>query len=168
VAKIALALGRTPDALAFLATAASASAALGTAYFNASSAFWDTGSQSAQALALSFDLGKGDLANFTGAVAAHLAADVLAHGTHLTTGTLGARWLLQALSTSGSGDVALALAAQTSAPSWGYMVRLSTVLRSSIDVMRYHATHLGRLHQSTRSGHYGRAGKTRRGKAVAR
>ena len=73
-----------------------------------------------------FDLGKGGLANYTGAVAAHLAADVLAHGTHLTTGTLGARWLLQALSTSGRGDVALALAAQTSAPSWGYMVRFLT------------------------------------------
>ena len=127
MAKLALSIGHTSDALALLAFASNVNTALGDVYFNASAQFWDTGSQSAQAIALSFDLGSSGLENYTGAIAAHLAGDVIDRGTHLSTGTLGARWLLQTLSTSGRGDVALALAAQTSMPSWGYMVRTGTV-----------------------------------------
>ena len=123
MAKIALALDKTSDALTYLTISNSVNAALSSKYFNASAHYWDTGSQSAQALALCFDLDSGNLENVTGEVAAHLAADVLARNAHLTTGTLGARWLLQALSASGYGAVALSLASQTTVPSWGYMVR---------------------------------------------
>jgi hypothetical protein len=131
MAKIALAIGRSQDAVAFLALSSSIHGAIGAAYFNRTVGYWDTGSQAAQALAIAFDLGGANLQNFTGAVAARLASDVLSRGTHLSTGCLGTRWLLQALSLSGRGDVALALAAQTTSPSWGYEVQ--SFLRTQLD-----------------------------------
>lgn len=163
VAKIALALGYTADALAYLAISDSTNAALGLTFFNRDGQFWDTGSQSAQALALSFDLGNRDLQNMTGAVAAHLVDDVLAHGTHLTTGTLGARWLLQALSGSGRSDVALSLAAQTTVPSWGYMVSRRTLECRSY----FYVNDLFRFLLNSHSVHCGKDGATRRARAAA-
>jgi len=42
--------------------------------------------------------------------------------THLTTGNVCTKYLLEALSENGRSDVALALAEQTTYPSWGYML----------------------------------------------
>jgi hypothetical protein len=64
----------------------------------------------------------GAQANLTAAAGAQLAADIAARGGHLSTGTLGTRWLLQALSLAGRGDVAVALASTTTPPSVGAMV----------------------------------------------
>jgi len=122
MASIALALGETADALTWLAVAAAVNAALPGIYLNASG-YWDQGSQGAQAMGLALALGSpGAQANLTAAAGAQLVADIAARGGHLSTGTLGSRWLLQALSLAGHGDVAVALAAATSPPSWGAMV----------------------------------------------
>jgi len=45
------------------------------------------------------------------------------HTNHLTTGIIGTKYLLEALSKYGRTDVALAIAAQTTYPSWGYMIQ---------------------------------------------
>ena len=41
---------------------------------------------------------------------------------HITTGLVGTRYILPALTLAGQGEVALKLVMQTEAPSWGYMV----------------------------------------------
>jgi alpha-L-rhamnosidase len=57
-----------------------------------------------------------------GQVLANLVTDVVAHDYHLTTGNVCTKYLLETLADNGRGDVALALARQTSYPSWGYML----------------------------------------------
>jgi alpha-L-rhamnosidase len=52
-------------------------------------------------------------------VAANLAENVRQTGNHIDTGILGAKYLLRALSDTGHGDEAWALATQRTAPSWG-------------------------------------------------
>ncbi|MBN1807808.1 MAG: family 78 glycoside hydrolase catalytic domain [Planctomycetes bacterium] len=54
-------------------------------------------------------------------VAEDLVKDIEARDRHLSTGFLGTGFLLQALSTSGHGDVAKRLLLNTTYPSWGYM-----------------------------------------------
>ncbi len=114
MASIAGALGKPHDAGAFLARAAALRGALRAAYFNRTSGVWDSGSQTAQAMALVFNLDPPSAP----AVLAHLAADVAARGNHISGGVFGSRYLLQALSMHGRGDVALALATVPTAPSW--------------------------------------------------
>lgn len=56
-------------------------------------------------------------------IAAALAHDVAAtNDLHVTTGLLGTRYILPALSEHGHAETALRLVLQTTAPSWGYMV----------------------------------------------
>lgn len=53
----------------------------------------------------------------------NLVRDVVElHGNHLTTGNVCTKYLLETLAEHGRADVALAVAAQTSYPSWGYML----------------------------------------------
>ncbi len=76
--------------------------------------------QTANALPLAFGLVPPELRQ---RVADQLAADVLAKGTHLDTGIVGTKELLPVLSSTGHADLALALARQTTPPSWGYMLQ---------------------------------------------
>ena len=76
--------------------------------------------QTANALPLAFGLVPPELRQ---RVADQLAADVRAKGTHLDTGIVGTKELLPVLSATGHADLALALARQTTAPSWGYMLQ---------------------------------------------
>ena len=120
LAAVASATGQAEAAAAALALAAVVNAAATEKWWNASCGCWDSGSQTAQAMALSLGLG-GGAANAS-AAAARLAADVLARGVHPSGGCPGTRWVLQALTAAGRGDVALALARQTAPPSWGAML----------------------------------------------
>lgn len=73
--------------------------------------------QSHQVLALAFDVvTSGPL---RASIAAALADDVRARGDHLDTGAIGTKWLLPVLTDAGYADLALAVARQTTAPSWG-------------------------------------------------
>jgi alpha-L-rhamnosidase len=76
--------------------------------------------QTAYALALQFDLLPADAVS---AAVAHLAADVEAHDTHLTTGFLGVAQLLPALAEGGRSSLAYRLLHQDGYPSWLYAVR---------------------------------------------
>ena len=53
-----------------------------------------------------------------------LVDSLQSRGTHLTTGAVGTRWILQALTAANRTDVALDLATQKSAPSWYSFVAL--------------------------------------------
>jgi alpha-L-rhamnosidase len=57
------------------------------------------------------------------AVEFNLTQDIVyEHDTHLTTGFIGVKYLLPTLTKMGRSDLAYELAAQTTYPSWGYMV----------------------------------------------
>lgn len=124
MAEVALAVDEPLDALTYLALASTLSGVLPGHYLNATNpTFWDEGSQAAQSMGIAFGLGATPeaAANLTRSAGVVLAANVASHGGHLTTGTLGSRWLFQALSMSGQGEVAVALAAITTPPSVGSM-----------------------------------------------
>ncbi|KAH3766800.1 Bacterial alpha-L-rhamnosidase concanavalin-like domain [Pelomyxa schiedti] len=79
---------------------------------------YNIGVQTTQALAL--DLGavpSTEIKNVT----YNLLDDIWDQDTHVTTGIIGVKVLMEQLSKSGRTDTALALAQQTTYPSWGYM-----------------------------------------------
>jgi alpha-L-rhamnosidase len=55
-------------------------------------------------------------------VIANLVRDVEEYDCHLTTGNLCTKYVLEVLTDAGYGDIAFALAVQTSYPSWGYVL----------------------------------------------
>jgi alpha-L-rhamnosidase len=74
--------------------------------------------QTAQILPLAFGLAPDELRS---PLAARLSEDVVKkRETHAYVGVIGARWVLPVLTETGHHDLACALAAQTSEPSWGY------------------------------------------------
>lgn len=114
-AEMAGALGKSGDAVTLLALATLLSQSIRGKFWNASAGHWDAGSQSAQALALGFGVGGGDLV--VPASTALLQA-LNATGGHLTVGASGAQVLLRVLHAINPA-LALALALQPSYPSWG-------------------------------------------------
>ena len=78
----------------------------------------DPFAETAQILPLAFDLVPDEL---RAPVAARLADDVAnARGGHAYVGVIGARWVLPVLTATGHHDLAVAVATQTTEPSWGY------------------------------------------------
>jgi alpha-L-rhamnosidase len=77
------------------------------------------GTQTADVLALQFDAAP---AADAARIAHSLAADILAHDTHMTTGIMGVRYILEVLSRHGHGALAMALLHQDTYPSWGDMI----------------------------------------------
>ena len=89
--------------------------------------FWDdakgvyaTGSQACSALALAFGLVPEDRIT---RVVNHLVGDIAANDYHLTTGNIATKYLLEVLSARGLHEVACAIVAQKSYPSWGFMLQ---------------------------------------------
>jgi alpha-L-rhamnosidase len=78
-----------------------------------------SGTQTAQAMALAFDLVPAELRD---EAAAHLVSDIRRRG-HLTTGTFGTAVVLESLAATGHGDVAYDMLLREEAPSWGHMIR---------------------------------------------
>ncbi len=75
--------------------------------------------QCSYVLALAFDLLDTKMAE---KAAAHLVADIESRGWHLSTGFVGTRDIMQALSKIGRNDVAFRLLHNTTYPSWGFEV----------------------------------------------
>jgi len=121
---MAHAVGQSSDEQMYRTQLASFLQEFNTAFYNSTSKKYADGGQTAQSLALW--LGAVPSADLT-TVVNNLANDVMVtHNEHLTTGIIGAKYLLEALSLYGRTDVALAIAAQTSYPSWGYMIHPTT------------------------------------------
>lgn len=117
--KIAHTLGHMADAKGYRSCAVAIRAAFHARFFDSAKGGYGMNNQAANALALCRRIPPpGSLAR----VVESLAADVVARGHHLTTGNICTKYLLDALSLNGRGDLALALARQTTYPSWGHMI----------------------------------------------
>jgi alpha-L-rhamnosidase len=119
-AKIAQVLGDSTDAASYGQLAAEIKDALNRTFFDANTGNYANGTQTANAMALFLDLVPKEQ---RGAVGRNLTNDIVYyHNTHVTTGFIGVKFLMPVLSAIGRSDLAYELAAQTTYPSWGYMV----------------------------------------------
>jgi alpha-L-rhamnosidase len=117
---IARVLGKTSDADTLTTLAEQIKDAFNRAFYDPKTANYSTGTQTANALAIFLDLVPKEHRD---GVVRNLSWDILyRHNTHVTTGFIGVKYLLPALTASGRSDLAYDLATQTTYPSWGYMV----------------------------------------------
>jgi len=120
VAREAGMVGRKEDAAQYSAVAAKVKAAVNARYLTPNgNRYYGNNDQALNALALSIGIVP---AEYRATVAQSLADDIRAKKDHLDTGVIGCMHLLRALTETGHDDVALAVAQQTSYPSWGFMI----------------------------------------------
>ncbi len=118
--RIAEVLGKTEDAQTYSQLAAQIKDAFNRKFLDPNTGNYANGTQTANAMALSLDLVPRDR---RGKVAGNLTNDIVyTHNTHLTTGFIGVKFLMPALTRIGRSDLAYELATQTTYPSWGYMI----------------------------------------------
>ena len=119
-AKIAGVLGKSEDAQSYSQLASQIAEAINNKFWDASTGTYANGTQTANAMALFVDLVP---QNRRGAVMGRLTNNIVyTHDTHVTTGFIGVKYLLPVLTRYGRSDLAYELAAQTTYPSWGYMI----------------------------------------------
>jgi alpha-L-rhamnosidase len=125
-------LGRPDDAKMFREQATQTATAFNRTYFNATASFYATGSQTANAMPLTFGLVP---AAHQSNVLATIVADVTAKG--LTSGDVGYRYLLRALADGGRSDVVFAINHQSDKPGYGYQLKMgATSLTEAWDALR--------------------------------
>ncbi|HKS97852.1 MAG TPA: family 78 glycoside hydrolase catalytic domain [Terriglobia bacterium] len=121
LSRMAAALGHSEDAQAYHQLAGQIRDAINQKFYDASTGNYATGTQTANAMALELGLAP-DQAR--GRVAGNLTRDIVyTHNTHLTTGFIGVKFIMPALTELGRSDLAYELAEQTTYPSWGNMIR---------------------------------------------
>ena len=119
--KIAHILGSDQDTMAFAALAKKIKSAYNKQYFNPKTNNYNDGSQMANAFPLFLGLVEEDRKPL---VIENLVSDIVEkNDTHLTTGVLGTKYLIEALSLAGRSDISWALATQTTYPSWAEMMK---------------------------------------------
>ena len=120
MADLERALGHTAQADDYAAQSVKIRDAFNRTFFHPETGQYANGTQAANAMALFLDLVPKEKRD---KVADNLGNDVLYfHNTHVTTGFLGVKFLMPALTATGRADLAYDLAAQTTYPSWGYMI----------------------------------------------
>ncbi len=113
-------LGRSADAEEHRKLGESIRTAFHRRFFNDELDSYGNGSQTSNLLALYLNLAPKE---GEGKAMRSLVNDIVyTRDTHLTTGIVGAKYILPFLTRSGRSDLAYELATQTSYPSWGYMV----------------------------------------------
>jgi alpha-L-rhamnosidase len=124
--KMADVLGKPKDADKFRSLAAEIRDAYNQAFFDPEKALYNDGSQMANAFPLFLGIVED---KHESRVLENLVRDIrIQHDDHLTTGVLGTKYMIEALSKYGVSDVAWALATQTTYPSWHEMMaRYTTV-----------------------------------------
>jgi alpha-L-rhamnosidase len=119
--KVARVIGETADAAHFAKLARDIKAAYNGKYFDVATSNYNDGSQMANAFPLFLGIVPEDQRE---AVLRNIVHDIeKVHDTHLTTGVLGTKYLIDVLSMAGRSDVAWALATQTTYPSWAEMMK---------------------------------------------
>lgn len=116
VAKTAYILGAFEDAQKYTILAGNIKKAFNQEYYHPDKKYYEEGSQFANSFALFLGLVP---ENEKETVLNNLVADIKEkNNTHLTTGILGTKYLMETLSQEGRSDVAWELATQTTYPSW--------------------------------------------------
>jgi alpha-L-rhamnosidase len=117
VAKI---LGKAADAAAYAKLAGVIKDAYNKEFLHADTGEYANGTQTAQTMPLFLNLvPKKERGRVMGRLTDNI---VYENNTHLTTGFIGVKYLLPALTRYGRPDLAYDLATQTTYPSWGYMI----------------------------------------------
>jgi len=120
LAGIAKVLGKSSDAATYSQLAGQIKEAFNRKYYDPAKREFANGTQTANAMALNLDLASPD---HRGGAAGNLTNDIVyRHDTHVTTGFIGIKHVMEALTKMGRADLAYDLATQTSYPSWGYMI----------------------------------------------
>ena len=120
LSQMAAALGKAGDAARYASMADQIKARFHEAFFDPQSNHYAGGSQTANALPLFLDMVPGKV---RGNVLRNLYDDILYNqNTHVTTGFLGVKYLMELLTDTGRSWLAYELATQTTYPSWGYML----------------------------------------------
>ncbi len=121
VARAARVLGKDADADTYERRAAQIREAFHRRFYRPETGDYGNGSQASNVLALYLDLAPKQA---RGGANRSLYWDIVyRHNTHLTTGILATKYLMPLLTRTGRADLAYELAAQTTYPSWGYMVK---------------------------------------------
>lgn len=117
VAKI---LGNATDAQAYSKLAEDIKTAFHAEYFDPKTKNYANGTQTANTLALFLDLAP---EKERGAVWGNLFDNlVYRNNSHLTTGIIGTKYIMELLTRNDNSDLAYDIATQTTYPSWGYMI----------------------------------------------
>jgi hypothetical protein len=148
LAKVATLIGDTAGASTFGAQAAKLKATINAKLFDATTARYDRGSQTAYAMALALGLvPKG----FEPTVLANLVQSIEARADHVSAGDIGFHYVVQALTTYGRGDLLYAMATQASSPSYAAQIAAgATALTEAWDASPNHSQNhfmLGHIEQ---------------------
>lgn len=119
LARAAKILGKAADHVQYAALAEKIKSAFNTRYLHPETAMYGSGLQTELSVPLQWGLAPDSL---KGAVAANLAKRVRADSNHIDVGLLGTKAILNALSENGYADLAYAVAAQETFPSWGWWI----------------------------------------------
>jgi alpha-L-rhamnosidase len=120
LANIAGVLGYADEEKQYQELAAKIKKAFHDEYFETESKSYTSGTQTANTLALFLDLVPEDSKE---EVLECLRNDIIySHDTHLTTGIIGTKYLMEVLSKHNAAHLAYDLATQTTYPSWGHMI----------------------------------------------
>jgi alpha-L-rhamnosidase len=120
LADAARVLGRAQDAAAYDKLASEVRAAFNREFFNPKTGYYADGTQTANTLPLFLDIATDKERD--GAWDKLFNDIVYKHDSHLTTGIIGTKYIMELLTSHGSPDLAYDIAIQTTFPSWGYMI----------------------------------------------
>ncbi len=120
LADMAKVLGRVEDAKTYAELAERIKIAFHREYFDPKTRNYANGTQTANTLALFLGLAP---ETDRGAVWGNLFDNIVyKNNSHLTTGIIGTKYIMELLTSSGTADLAYDIAVQTSYPSWGCMI----------------------------------------------
>jgi len=120
LADAARVLGKTQDAEAYDKLASGIRAAFNRDYFDPKTGDYAGGTQTANTLPLFLEIATD---RERGAAWGRLFDDVVyKHDSHLTTGIIGTKYIMELLTRNGAADLAYDTAVQRTYPSWGYMI----------------------------------------------
>jgi len=120
LAAMAQVLRKGKDALAYKQLAEKIKIAFHKQYYDPKTGNYANGTQTANTLPLFLDLAP---ESERGAVWGNLFDNIVYHNnSHLTTGIIGTKYIMELLTRNGVPDLAYDIATQTTYPSWGYMI----------------------------------------------
>lgn len=117
--RFAVISGNTADVAAFKAEGEQIRVAFNNKFLNRSEGYYANNTPTANIFSLAYNLTPSEVID---TVFKHVVDKTLTdYNGHISTGLVGAEWLMRTLSDHGRGDIAYKLATNTTYPSWGYM-----------------------------------------------